>query len=386
MRTPNSLPRLYLGTMTFGWTQQTSSKVDTNVAYDMVQTFIRHQQQQQSSTTNDNVYYNIDTARIYANGQTEPIVGNVIQRILSESPPGPGGIPWKSQIAIGTKAHPSQVGGLSKEGIQKQLKASFDALNCNDVTKFKEYYLHQPDPQNALLESLQCLNDYCTNDTIEKIGMSNYHVSEMDHAYQLCKINSLPHKPSVYQGLYNPLNRLVEDELIPLLHRNNCSFIAYNPLAGGLLVDHKYTTTTGDITTNDTNTIPPGRFQNNPNYIPRFYTPENFRALQIIQTACRECNITMIEATYRWLLCHSALSGEDGILLGASSTQQLHENLQACSNVTTPLPDQVVKAMDEAWEMTRPTAFPYWRSYSLDMPNREELDPGASYDAAKTKQ
>ena len=37
------------------------------------------------------------------------------------------------------------------------------------------------------------------------------------------------------QGLFNPLNRMVEDELLPVLRANNIQFIAYNPLAAGLL-------------------------------------------------------------------------------------------------------------------------------------------------------
>ena len=47
------------------------------------------------------------------------------------------------------------------------------------------------------------------------------------------------------------------------------------------------------------------------------------------------------------------------------------------------LPASVVAAMDGAWDITRGGAFPYWRSYSADMPGRDGLDPGASYDAAK---
>jgi aflatoxin B1 aldehyde reductase len=102
----------------------------------------------------------------------------------------------------------------------------------------------------------------------------------------------------------------------------------------------------------------------------------------------------MIEATYRWLLCHSALrEEEDGVLLGASSLEQLHENLGACQvamreneGAVEPLPNTVLQAMDDAWKLTEAAGvFPYWRSYSLDMPNREMLDPGASYDAAKKK-
>lgn len=42
-------------------------------------------------------------------------------------------------------------------------------------------------------------------------------------------------KPTVYQGMYNPVTRAVEAELFPCLRALNISFYAYNPLAGGLL-------------------------------------------------------------------------------------------------------------------------------------------------------
>ena len=49
------------------------------------------------------------------------------------------------------------------------------------------------------------------------------------------------------------------------------------------------------------------------------------------------------------------------------------------------LPQNVKDAFDGAWDLTRPGAFKYWRSYSADMPDRESRDPGAAYDAAKKK-
>ena len=61
---------------------------------------------------------------------------------------------------------------------------------------------------------------------------------------------------------------------------------------------------------------------NNQNYLPRFYTAANLKAVHIIRRACQEAgDISMVEATYRWLLLHSALRAEcgDGVLLGASS-------------------------------------------------------------------
>ena len=330
-------PRLYLGTMTFGWSQ-TSSKVDVDVASQMLQKFQGN---------------HIDTARIYAGGKTETILGQILDVGRS----------------IGTKAHPSQPGGLSPQGIQDQLDASLSAMK---LTKVDEYYLHQPDPDHSLEQSLEKLQDLLKQGQIQKIGLSNYHASEVARAFDLCAKNDWV-APSVYQGLYNPLNRAVEDELIPLLHQHGCSFVAYNPLAAGLLAGKHLSQTD----------VLPGRFRKNPNYLPRFYTDANFRAVQVIREACEKEGLTMIEATYRWLLCHSALTAKDGLLLGASSLAQLDENMAACGT-GEPLPAAVVQAMDEAWAITKEQGvFPYWRSYSSDMPNRETLDQGASYEATK---
>jgi aflatoxin B1 aldehyde reductase len=128
-----------------------------------------------------------------------------------------------------------------------------------------------------------------------------------------------------------------------------------------------------------------GRFKNNQNYLPRFYTDENFQATKLIQNACEKEGIPLLEATYRWLLRHSALSETDGLLLGASSLQQLDQNLDAClaGMEKGPLSDNILKAFDDAWRITEASAFPYWRAYSSDMPNGKNLDLGASYSASK---
>jgi len=73
---------------------------------------------------------------------------------------------------------------------------------------------------------------------------------------------------------------MVEKDLLPLLKENGCSFVAYNPLAA------------------------------------RFYTDENFDAIEMISAACAEANISMVDATFAWLLRHSALTESDGVLIG----------------------------------------------------------------------
>jgi aflatoxin B1 aldehyde reductase len=357
MRTP--IPRLYMGTMTFAWTGQTSSVVDEVVGLEMIKKFVEHNEASGQTT------HLIDTARVYAAGKTEPMVGTVLKNL---------GLLLNSQstVLVGTKANPAMEGGLSTEGIKDQIKASLDAMQ---LSSFGEYYLHQPDTEHPLLESLQCAHSLISEGTVKALGMSNYHASEMERAFQLCKEHKLT-PPTVYQGLYNPLNRMVEEELLPILRKHDCSFVAYNPLAAGLLAGKHQ----------KVSEVAEGRFKNNPNYLPRFYTDANFKALELIREACDKEGISMVEASYCWLLRHSQLKADtDGILLGASSMAQLNQNLDACTAAAEkgPLSDEMLAAFDKAWELTKAGAFPYWRSYSSDFPNQENLDPGASYTVKK---
>ncbi|KAI2509211.1 Aldo/keto reductase-like protein [Fragilaria crotonensis] len=338
--------------MTFGWSQ-TSSYVDESVALEMLKVFV--------DFNSDAPVHFIDTARIYAGGKTEEILGQVLKKY---------GSPKKGVLSIGTKAHPSQTDGLSPAGIESQINSSLNAMQLSSIG---EFYLHQPDTEHSLLSSLQKAHSLVTDGLCSSVGMSNYHASEVQRAFELCAEHNLT-KPSVYQGLYNPLNRCVEKDLIPLLKRNKCSFVAYNPLAAGLLAGkHR-----------KEGNVAKGRFKDNPNYLPRFYTDKNFEAVQLINEACEKEGISMVEGTYRWLLCHSMLDEHDGILLGASSLAQLQENLEACkASEKGPLSPDLLGAFEGAFALTEEGAFPYWRSYSLDMPNRDALDHGASYSATK---
>ena len=231
---------------------------------------------------------------------------------------------------------------------------------------------------------MQTTNELYLDGKIQKLGLSNYHSSEVQRAFTLCKEHNLL-KPTCYQGIYNPLNRLVEAELLPILKANDCAFVAYNPLAAGLLTGKHRNSN------NSKAEVKSGRFKNNPNYLPRFYTDANFKAMTFIEDSLVGSKISLLEATYRWLLHHSVLGKfhvDDGLLIGASSIEQLNQNLTACNDHIKPLPENVVRAIEEAWEIVKEEGepFSYWRSFSFDMPGRENLDHGASYDAKVGKE
>lgn len=65
----------------------------------------------------------------------------------------------------------------------------------------------------------------------------------------------------------------------------------------------------------------------------RYWKPSFFAALEVVKGACEAAGVTMAGASLRWALHHSLLSGDagDGIIIGASSPEQLATNLAVSS-------------------------------------------------------
>jgi aflatoxin B1 aldehyde reductase len=180
----------------------------------------------------------------------------------------------------------------------------------------------------------------------------------------ICKYNNWV-RPGIYQGMYNPITRSLDKELIPALRRYGIDLVVYNPIAGGLF--------SGKYKTKD---IPAeGRYSNaigpmGDMYRARYFKDSTFKALQIIEPAVEKAGLTMIETAFRWCIHHSGLNvlnGNDGIIIGVSTLAQLDGNLKDCEK--GPLPEEVVKALDEAWAVCRGDTANYWHldlKYSYD--------------------
>lgn len=98
------------------------------------------------------------------------------------------------------------------------------------------------------------------------------------------------------------------------------------------------------------------------NYRARYWDPTTFKALQIIGEAAEKESLTLGETALRWLSHHSVLDKKygDAIIVGASSPKHLEENLKDLEK--GPLPESVLKALDEAWLVVKSGNLPlkYW--------------------------
>lgn len=187
-----------------------------------------------------------------------------------------------------------------------------------------------------------------------QFGISNFAAHEVAEIVLTCKYNNWV-RPTVYQGMYNCITRNIEPELFVACRRYGLDIVTYNPIAGGLF--------SGKIKSKD---LEPdsGRFsgtKSGRNYRDRYFREGTFRALQIVEQAAEKHGLSMIEIALRWTVHHSALKikdGNDGILIGVSSVAQLDDNLNNLEK--GPLPEGVVKALDEAWEASKGDSVPYW--------------------------
>ncbi|KAJ3907283.1 Aldo/keto reductase [Lentinula edodes] len=280
----------------------------------------------------------IDTARVYCAGTSEEILGQ---------------IDWKAKgLKLETKlvarhADPNAAPNQTPveeiyhtyEDLKKHLLRSLKALNTEQL---EMWYLHSPDRLTPYEVTMKAVNDLYKEGYFKKFAISNYMAWEVAEIVGICKANGYI-LPSAYQGIYNAVHRAAEPELFPCLRKFGISFYEFNPLDGGFF--------TGRYTSVDSDQVEPGsRFDPN---------KAQGKAVASIQTVADHHNLTMAEIALRWVSHHSLMKSEygDAILIGASSLEHIRQNLIDLEK--GPLAEEVVTALDKAWESVKPYASKY---------------------------
>jgi aflatoxin B1 aldehyde reductase len=309
--------KLILGTMQFG------ERLFGKDAQDMIEVFGEYG------------YSELDTAYVYNEGESERLIGAALKNL-------------KRPFSIATKVNPRITGRLDKDAVLSQFSESLQRLKLDHVDIL---YLHFPDPNTPVESALEACAQLHEEGKFRELGISNFPAWLVSEAYNICKQRGWV-LPTVYEGLYNPLSRHAERELNRALDYYGMRFYAYNPLAGGLMTD-KY----------KDKAIKDGRFTNRPNYQKRYWHDSYFDAIDEIKSVGEKYGINITEAAYRWLVYHSMLNPErgDGIIIGASSSEQLIQNISFVNKGR--LPDNVVKAIEDAWTISKVDAPEYFTFY-----------------------
>lgn len=331
--------RVCLGTMTFG--QQNTEReahAQLDLALDAGVNFI-------------------DTAELYAvparaetYGASERIVGSWLRRqprdrvVLATKVAGPSrGLGW---IRGGPPA-------LDAANIQAAIEGSLSRLQTDYVDL---YQLHWPErnqpmfgqwqydparerectPIRAQLEALSAL---VKAGKVRYVGLSNEHPWGVTEFLRLAREHDLPCIVSV-QNAYNLLNRVFEYGMAELCAREQVSLLAYSPLAFGLL-SGKYLADPRAA----------GRLTEFPGFGQRYDKPSVAPAVAAYVKLAAELGhsptaLALAFVTGRWFV--------GSTIIGATSLEQLKENLEAADMTLSESELTAIDAVHLQWSNPAP--------------------------------
>ena len=297
-RTGLYVSELCLGTMTFGGSTgmwKTIGGMDQAAATAMVK---------QAFDAGVNF---IDTANVYAIGESEVMTGNAIKSL---------GLA-RDEIVLATKAF----GAMDETAINRRGQSRYHLMHALDaslkrlqVDHIDLYQLHGYDPLTPLEEVLSTLNDMVRSGRVRSIGLCNMAAWQVMKALAISDQRGWARFESV-QAYYTIAGRDLEREMLPLLADQQLGLMVWSPLAGGLL--------SGKFSADGKG--PDGARRASFDF-PVVDKPRAFACVDAMRPIAERHGATVAQVALAWLLAHALVST---VIVGAKTPAQLADNLGA---------------------------------------------------------
>ncbi|MDR2847801.1 MAG: aldo/keto reductase [Bacteroidales bacterium] len=222
----------------------------------------------------------------------------------------------RDELIISSKAgHLMWNGPYGDGGSRKYLMASIDqSLQRTGLDYFDIFYSHRYDSQTPWEETIQTLIDIVKQGKALYAGLSKYPADIARQAYEM--MNPQHVRCLIYQDKYNLLHRKPEEELMPLNKAYGVGFIAFSPLAQGLLTN-KYLT---GIPENSRAAKSHGFLKKEE------ITDQLISEIQKLNEIAVQRGQTLAEMSLTWLLNQTTVTS---VIVGTSSINQLKDNIAA---------------------------------------------------------
>lgn len=259
----------------------------------------------------------LDTADMYGGepGLSETLMGEALRG-------------KRDRVILATKfghygrdmGYPPSGAKASRSYIRRAVEASLRRLQTEWIDL---YQLHTPDPQTPIEETLDALTELVREGKVRYIGHSNLTGWQIAEAHFAARERHLVPFVSA-QNHYSLLARAAEREVLPAAERFGLGLFPYFPLHNGLL--------TGKFTRD--HAPADSRIMRQRQHV---WEDAPWDALKAFQAFCDERDITMLEATFGWLLAKPALAS---VIAGATSVDQVRANA-AAGAAWTPTPEDL---------------------------------------------
>jgi L-glyceraldehyde 3-phosphate reductase len=244
------------------------------------------------------------------NGNAETVCG----RIIREMP--------RDELVIASKAGYRMWPGPYGEWLsRKSLLASIDqSLRRLGLDYVDIFYAHRPDPETPTDEVMDALDQIVRSGKALYVGLSNHGPDEI-RAKQGDAIARNLARPIVSQSRYSLLDRHVEAGELQACAEFGMGFVAFTPLAQGMLTS-KYLASTPD----DSRLARSGDVS-----AKRLTDRGQIDRIRRLDELARRRGQTLAQLAIAWLLDRP---GVTSVLIGASRPEQIDENVAALSRPT----------------------------------------------------
>ena len=225
----------------------------------------------------------------------------------------------RDELVISTKAgYDMWPGPYGQWGSRKYLLASLDqSLARMGLDYVDIFYSHRFDPDTPLEETMGALDSAIRQGKALYIGISSYSAPRTREAVAILRQLGTP--LLVHQPSYSMLNRWIEDGLLAELEEAKAGCAVFSPLAQGMLTD-RYA-----------NGVPDGsRFAQGGSLQPQMMVDENLQKVHQLRQIAHERGQSMAQMALAWVLRDLRITTA---IIGASSVEQLEENLGALANL-----------------------------------------------------
>ena len=228
--------------------------------------------------------------------------------------------PYRDQLIISSKAgYLMWPGPYGEWGSRKNLLSSLDqSLQRTGLEYFDIFYSHRPDPDTPLEETMGALASAVQQGKALYVGISNYGPEQTVQACQILRDLGAP--CLIHQPRYSMFDRWVEGGLLDTLEAEGVGCIPFSPLAQGLLTDRYL----HGIPEDSRAAKPHGFLQAERIDIELL---DKVRRLNDIATDRVQ---SLAQMALAWLLKDARITT---VLIGASSIQQLEQNVACLENL-----------------------------------------------------
>ncbi len=239
----------------------------------------------------ENGVTSFDTAEAYGNGHSEQITGLALQG-------------KRRECVIATKVRKDN---LKAADLRRAVEKSLSRLQTDYLDL---YYIHWPNPEIPLAETIAEMDKMKAEGIIRAIGVSNFSLAQLQEAANYARID-------VIQPEYSLLQRDIETEILPYCRENSIAVMSYSSIAKGIL--------TGAFHLGNAR-LKEGDFRR----IRRLFLPEHLEKetelIMLLKEIADSQKATLSQIAIGWLLHQAGLTSA---IVGTQSEKHLLENIQA---------------------------------------------------------